>query len=60
MITHGADRDEALDRMRRALEAVVIEGVKTTVPFHRWVLANKDFQRGTYSTSFVENTYDRR
>ncbi len=60
LIAYGKDRNESIARMRRALEECVIEGVKTTVPFHRWVLANKDFQSGVYSTSFVENTYERR
>jgi acetyl-CoA carboxylase biotin carboxylase subunit len=54
LIVHGRDRDEAIARMLRALDEYVIEGVKTTIPFHKRVLANQQFQRGKVTTSFVE------
>jgi acetyl-CoA carboxylase biotin carboxylase subunit len=54
LIVHGRDRDEAIARMLRALDEYVIEGVKTTIPFHKRVLANQQFQRGRVTTSFVE------
>jgi len=54
LIVHGRDRHEAIARMLRALDEYVIEGVKTTIPFHKRVLANQQFQRGKVTTSFVE------
>jgi acetyl-CoA carboxylase biotin carboxylase subunit len=54
LIAQGRDRQEAIARMKRALEEFVIEGVKTTIPFHRKVLDNPSFKKGEFSTSFVE------
>ncbi len=54
LICRGRTRDEALGRMIRALEEFVVEGVKTTIPFHRAVMADEAFQRGEYDTRFVE------
>jgi acetyl-CoA carboxylase biotin carboxylase subunit len=54
VIVHGRDRDEAIRRMRRALSEFVIEGVKTTMPFHLRVLDHPDFISGNYTTRFVE------
>ncbi len=54
VITHGADRTEALVRMRRALQAVVIEGVKTSIPFLLQVIEDPDFINGDYSTGYLE------
>jgi acetyl-CoA carboxylase biotin carboxylase subunit len=55
VIVHGADRTEAIVRMERVLEEIVIEGVKTTIPFHKKVLSNPLFKRGEYSTNFIES-----
>jgi acetyl-CoA/propionyl-CoA carboxylase biotin carboxyl carrier protein len=52
------DRDEARARMARALDEFVIEGVKTTIPFHRMIMENPRFAAGEISTSFVENELD--
>jgi acetyl-CoA carboxylase biotin carboxylase subunit len=54
LIVHGADRDEAIARMERALFEARIEGVETTVGFHREVLAHPDFRAGRYDTGFLE------
>jgi acetyl-CoA carboxylase biotin carboxylase subunit len=54
LITHGQTRQEALLRMQRALEEFIIEGVHSTIPFHRKVIASKQFQQGTYHTGFIE------
>ena len=54
LITHGRDRAEAISRMDRALAEYVIEGVKTTIPFHQLVINDPRFQSGRYSTDFVE------
>ncbi len=54
LIVHGKDREETLARMRRALDEFIIEGVKTTIPFHKKVLNNPDFIKGDFNTTFVE------
>lgn len=54
VIAFGQDRVEALDRMRRALAEFGIEGVKTTLPFHRAVLSSERFARGHVHTQLVE------
>lgn len=53
LITWGTDRREAVERMKRALVEFHIEGIKTTIPFHRKVMKNKEFLRGQYTTDFV-------
>jgi acetyl-CoA/propionyl-CoA carboxylase biotin carboxyl carrier protein len=58
VITHGATRDEARRRMLRALSEYTIEGVKTTIPFHRLMLADERFVRGDYHTGTVERELD--
>ena len=54
LIVHGADRAEAIARARRALDLFVIEGIKTSIPVHRRILDDPDFQRGHLSTRFME------
>jgi acetyl-CoA carboxylase, biotin carboxylase subunit len=54
VITYGRDRQEALSRMRRALEMTVIEGIKTNIPLHLKILADPDFQAGRLSTAFMD------
>ena len=54
IITHGADREEAIARMQRTLVMTVIEGIKTTIPLHHRILADPDFVAGKLSTSFLE------
>ncbi len=54
LIVWGADRQEAIYRMRRALDEYAITGVKTTIPFHQRVLEHPVFQRGEVTTDFVE------
>jgi acetyl-CoA/propionyl-CoA carboxylase biotin carboxyl carrier protein len=53
LVTWGADRSEALARMRRALADYQIEGVITTIPFHRAALAHPIFQQGALSVNFI-------
>ncbi len=53
LITWGADRDEAIRRMRWALDEYVVEGVKTTVPFHQKVLRDEEFLSGTIDTGYI-------
>jgi acetyl-CoA carboxylase biotin carboxylase subunit len=54
LITIGATRDSAIDRMRRALDEYYITGIKTTVPFHSAIMRNSEFRAGKYDTGFVE------
>ena len=54
LIAHGRDREEAIARMRRALEMTVIEGIDTTVPVHRRILDDPDFVAGRLSTAFMD------
>ncbi len=54
VIVWGEDRTEAIARMRRSLDEIVIEGVKTTVPLHRRILDDADFIDGNLNTRFIE------
>ena len=54
LIVHAENRKSSILRQKRALEEYVIEGIKTTIPFHLKVLNNGDFQKGDYSTKFIE------
>ena len=54
LIVHGANREEALARGRRALDEFVIEGIQTTIPFHKRVLDNEVFCAGEATTDFIE------
>jgi acetyl/propionyl-CoA carboxylase alpha subunit len=53
VITWGATRDEAIERMLAALDDLHIAGISTTVPFCRFVLNHPAFRSGSYSTGFV-------
>jgi acetyl-CoA carboxylase biotin carboxylase subunit len=54
LITFGRDRAEAIMRMRRALEMFIVEGIHTTIPLHRRILADPDFQAGNFDTKYME------
>jgi acetyl-CoA carboxylase biotin carboxylase subunit len=54
LIVHARTRELAIARMRRALEAMVIEGIKTTIPLHLKIMNNAKFQAGDFSTKFME------
>jgi acetyl-CoA carboxylase biotin carboxylase subunit len=54
LIAYGKDRAEAIRRMEIALEETIVEGIKTTIPFHRLALATEKFRKGDLSTRFVE------
>ncbi|MCD4783081.1 MAG: acetyl-CoA carboxylase biotin carboxylase subunit [Candidatus Eremiobacteraeota bacterium] len=55
VISHGKDREEALIRMKRALYEIDIQGIKTTIPFHRQMLNDIQFRQSEIHTRFVEN-----
>ncbi len=54
LVTVGATRENAINRMRRALDEYFIGGIKTTVPFHAAIMRNAEFREGKYDTGFVE------
>jgi acetyl-CoA carboxylase biotin carboxylase subunit len=55
LITIAQTREEAIAKMRRALHEFVIDGVKTTIPFHKKLMDNEDFIAGNYTTKFLED-----
>jgi acetyl-CoA carboxylase, biotin carboxylase subunit len=55
VITVARTREEALKTMNRALSEYVIEGIKTTIPFHLQLLQNEDFKSGNFTTKFLES-----
>src|SRR4051812_1446633 len=54
LITHGKDREEAMARMQRALDMFIVEGIFTTLPLHRRILADPDFRAARFTTKFME------
>jgi acetyl-CoA carboxylase biotin carboxylase subunit len=54
LIVHGKTRDEAICRMRRALDEFKIEGIKTTIPFHKKIFNHPEFIKGNFNTDFIE------
>jgi len=57
VIVRANDRAEAIARMARALDEFVVEGIKTTIPFHKQLMRNEQFKSGHYNTSFID-TFD--
>ena len=55
LITVAQTREEAISKMERALEEFIIEGIKTTIPFHQALMKNEDFRAGNYTTKFMED-----
>jgi len=55
LITTAQTREEAISKMKRALDEFVIEGVKTTIPFHRQLMDEPDYVAGNYTTKFMES-----
>jgi acetyl-CoA carboxylase biotin carboxylase subunit len=58
VMVHAADRDAAIDRLRRALDETLVGGIQTTVPFHRFVARSADFRAGNVSTDWVVDHWD--
>jgi acetyl-CoA carboxylase biotin carboxylase subunit len=54
LIVHARTRELAIARMKRALEAMVVEGIKTTIPLHLQIMNDENFQKGNFSTKFME------
>ena len=55
LITTAQTREEAINKMKRALQEFIIEGVKTTIPFHQQLMENPDYLAGNYTTKFMED-----
>jgi acetyl/propionyl-CoA carboxylase alpha subunit len=55
LIVHARTRELAIARMQRALEVMVVEGIKTTIPLHQRIMADEKFQKGDFSTKFMED-----
>jgi len=54
LIVRGKDREETISRMARALEMFIVEGIHTTIPLHRRILADPNFRAGKVDTGFIE------
>jgi len=54
LVVRGKDRSEAISRMSRALDMFIIEGIFTTIPLHKRILADPDFRAGRFDTTFIE------
>ena len=55
LITTAQTREEAINKMKRALDEFIVEGVKTTIPFHRQLMDHPDYVAGNYTTKFMED-----
>ena len=55
LVAHGRDRSEAIARMHGALDGFVVEGIKTTIPLHKRILAEPDFIAGKFDTHFLDH-----
>ncbi|UOQ70509.1 acetyl-CoA carboxylase biotin carboxylase subunit [Hymenobacter cellulosilyticus] len=58
LITVAQTREECIVKMKRALSEFVVEGVKTTIPFHLALMDNADFKAGNFNTGFLESSFD--
>ncbi len=54
LIVHARTRELAITRMQRALDMMVVEGIKTTIPLHQKIMADENFRKGNFSTKFME------
>ena len=54
LIVVAQTREEAILKMKRALDEYIIEGIKTTIPFHQKLMDNEDFRKGNFTTKFME------
>ena len=59
LVVRGKDRNEAISRMSRALEMFIVEGIYTTIPLHRKILADPEFRSGHTDTNFIERFFAR-
>jgi len=59
LIVHGKDREEAMERMKRALDMFIVEGIHTTIPLHRRIFDDEEFRAGHFDTKFMERFFER-
>jgi acetyl-CoA carboxylase biotin carboxylase subunit len=59
LIVHGNDREEAMQRMRRALGMFIVEGIYTTIPLHSRIFEDEEFRAGKFDTKFMERFFER-
>ena len=55
LITVAQTREEDISKMERSLDEFVIEGIKTTIPFHQKLMKDEQFRKGVYTTKFMES-----
>ncbi len=54
LIVHGATREEAMNKMQRALSQFVVQGIETSIPLHQAIFEDEDFRKGEFDTKFME------
>jgi acetyl-CoA carboxylase biotin carboxylase subunit len=59
LICHGKDREEAMDKMQRALSQFVVQGIHTSIPLHQRIFADEEFRSGQFDTKFMERFLER-
>ncbi len=59
LVCHGKDREEAMNKMQRALSQFVVEGIFTTIPLHQKIFADAEFRSGAFDTKFMERFFER-
>jgi acetyl-CoA carboxylase biotin carboxylase subunit len=59
LICHGKDREEAMNKMQRALSQFVVQGIHTTIPMHQKIFADQEFRAGKFDTKFMERFFER-
>src|SRR5271169_463229 len=59
LICHGANREEAMNKMQRALSQFVVQGIHTTIPLHQKIFEDKEFRSGKFDTKFMERFFER-
>jgi acetyl-CoA carboxylase biotin carboxylase subunit len=59
LICHGQDREEAMNRMQRALSQFVVQGIHTTIPLHQKIFEDAEFRAGKFDTKFMERFFER-
>ena len=59
LICHGKDREEAMNKMQRALSQFVVQGIHTTIPLHQKIFADEEFRSGRFDTKFMERFFER-
>jgi acetyl-CoA carboxylase biotin carboxylase subunit len=54
LLTHGEDRHTAIERMKMALDETVLNGIKTNIPLHKWLLLDQGFVKGGFNIHYLE------